>query len=95
MFKKRGQKKGTKENDLYSVLAALGVMEDEFCGAAPMDEIHFCLRVDFKRKMKDTQMITFLEKGIELGYSLRADKGWKLTPQGAQIVDEYLSSLAN
>ncbi len=96
MFKKRAQKKGTKENDLYNVLAALGVMEDEFCGGAPIDEIHFCLRVDFKRKMKDTQLIAFLQEAAGQGLCSKDEKGWKLTsPQGTTIVDEYLSSLAS
>jgi len=83
MFKKRGQKKGSKDNDLYNVLAALGVMEDEFCGGAPIDEIHFCLRVDFKRKMKDTQLITFLQDATGQGLCVKNDKGWVLTPSGA------------
>jgi hypothetical protein len=74
------------------VIAALGVMEDEIGGPAPMDEISFSLRVDFKNKMDDTELSNLLAEAEELGNLQRVQGGWQLTSEGAKIADNYLNT---
>ena len=76
------------------VIAALGVMEDEIGGPAPLDEISFSLRVDFKNKMDDTQLSNLLAEAESLGYCQRGQGGWMLSAEGGKIADNYLNSHA-
>ena len=82
----------TEGTDNLMILAALGVMEDEIGGPAPMDEISFCLRVDFKTKMADGEIQQYLEESESLGYARQVQGGWQLTSEGGNKADSYLSS---
>jgi hypothetical protein len=85
---------GTSSGDQKVVLAALGVMEDEINGPVPVDELSFCLRVDFKLKKDDTAINGVLSESETLGYCRKAQSGWQLTPEGGKICDNYLNSHA-
>lgn len=74
------------------VIAALGVMEDEFAAPVPVDEIGFCLRYDFKLKKEADEITQILNDAEALGYCKRTKNGWALTPEGGQICDDYLNS---
>ena len=76
------------------IIAALGVMEDELSNPAPLEEISFCLRVDFKNQMDDGQINTYLEENQSLGLCRRVGNGWQLTPDGEKKVDIYLNAHA-
>lgn len=73
------------------VIAALGVMEDELGGPVPIDEIVFCLRVDFNIR-KDGAEIHQTLNGVEnLNLVKRESNGWILTSEGGRICDDYLN----
>ena len=76
------------------ILAALGVMGDELSGPAPVDEISYSLRVDFKKKMDDGTIISLLQEAQSVGYCRQVQGGWKLTPEGGKVADNYLNSHA-
>ena len=87
---KKTLKKNFKASEIQLVLAALGVMSDEFCGPVPVDEIVFCLRVDFNFKSKDSQILSFLSQASSsMGYTSYSSSGWSLTSNGATYVDEF------
>ncbi len=89
MFKKKPQKR----DEILMVLAAVGVMQDEFSYAAvPIDEITFCLRVDFKQKIKDLELLSILNECLAGDYCVRENNSWYLTSEGANLADEYLAS---
>ncbi|MCF2141709.1 MAG: hypothetical protein K9W44_16780 [Candidatus Lokiarchaeota archaeon] len=94
MFKKKGTKKIKKIENINLVLAALGVMEDETLRSVPADDIAFCLQIDFKKKMKDLQVLEILKNAQSEGYCEYASKGWKLNPKGEQLADETLAILS-
>lgn len=85
---------GGASGDQQLVLAALGVMTDELSGPAPVDEISFCLRVDFKKKMDDPTINKIITEAESLGYCRKGQGGWELTPEGGKICDNYLNSHA-
>jgi hypothetical protein len=85
---------GSSSGEQQVILAALGVMEDEIGGPVPMDELSFSLRVDFKAKKDDAAISRILGEAESLGYCKRVQNGYQLTPQGAQICDNYLNSHA-
>jgi hypothetical protein len=85
---------GGASGDQQIVLAALGVMSDELSGPAPVDEISFSLRVDFKKKIDDGSINSILSEAESLGYCRRGQAGWELTPEGAKICDNFLNSHA-
>lgn len=82
------------QGDILLILAALGVMEDEIGGPAPLDEISFSLRVDFKKKLDDAQINALLAEGENMGYCRRAQNGWQLTAEGGKKADNYLNAHA-
>ncbi len=86
--------KQSGDSDSLVVLSALGVMEDELSGPAPIEEIGFCLRVDFQNKMDDSTINSYLEENRDLGYCKNAGNGWRLTSEGEKIVDNYLNAHA-
>ena len=88
MFKK----KPPKNDELLMVLAAVGIMQDEFSYAVPIDEITFCLRVDFKQKIKDLELLSILNEGLAGEYCIQENNGWYLTSEGASLADEYLAN---
>lgn len=73
------------------VIAALGVMEDERGGAVPVDEIVFCLKVDFNVRLSDEEVLEILKDVEELGLVKRDTDGWILTLEGGRICDEFLN----
>ncbi len=94
MVKIQGIKYDSKNKEMFDVLAALGVIEDEFLSKpAPLDEINFCLRVDLKIKMKDHTLIAVLNQALIRGFAEKVTGGYNLTEQGGQVVDEYLAYL--
>lgn len=92
MFKKRTSKKRPAIKEDHIILAALGVMNDEFNGPVPIDEINFCLRIDFKHKIKDSQLLSILSLAISSNLVKKTPKGFHLTPKGAVIADQVLQN---
>ena len=75
------------------VIAALGVMEDELAGPVPIDEISFCLKVDFSIDELDEQIQDVLSNIEKLGLVKKDTNGWNLTNEGGKICDEFLNKL--
>ena len=73
------------------VIAALGVMEDELSGPAPLDEIMFCLRVDFNIRKDEDEIIEILRTVEGLGLVRSEGNGWVLTGEGEKVCDDYLN----
>ena len=73
------------------VIAALGVMEDELSGPAPLDEITFCLRVDFNIRKDEDEIIEILKTVEGLGLVRSEGNGWVLTGEGEKVCDDYLN----
>jgi hypothetical protein len=86
------QKLNNSHSEQSLMLAALGVMEDEFANPVPVDEIAFCLRYDFKVKKETDEIIQALNDAEALGLCKKIKNTWSLTPEGAQICDDYLDS---
>ena len=86
--------KQSGDSEGLMAVAALGVMEDELTGPAPLEEISFCLRVDFKNQMDEGKINSLLEENQDLGYCRKVGNGWQLTPEGEKVVDNYLNSHA-
>ena len=77
--------------DQKQVIAALGVMEDELGGAVPIDEVVFCLRVDFSIRKMEEEVQEILNNVENLGLTKREANGWILTSEGGRVADEYLN----
>lgn len=93
MFKKRSSKKNQPIKEDHIILAALGVMNDEFNSPVPIDEINFCLRVDFNHKIKDFQLLSILNHSINSNLIEKSPKGYALTSDGEKIADSVLERL--
>ena len=93
MAKKRVSKKKTESSESHMVIAALGVMQDEFNGPVPTDEISFCLRIDFKRKIKEATLLTLLNQAVDSKHIEKIQQGWLLTSDGSKIADQVLKNL--
>ena len=91
--KKRTTKKNNQISENQLVLTALAVMNDEFNDPVPVDEINFCLRIDFKYKINDSQLLSSLSHAISAKYVEKTAKGYRITPQGASIADGVLKTL--
>lgn len=74
------------------VVAALGVMEDELVGPVPIDEISYCLRVDFKMTKAEEEIVAALQEAQNLGYCKQKGTGWILTLEGGKICDNFLNT---
>ncbi len=74
------------------MLAALSVMNDEFNGPVPIDEINFCLRIDFKHKVKDSQLLSMLNQAMQAKNVDKVANGYLITAQGAKIADFVLQN---
>jgi len=75
------------------ILSALGVMSDENGGNyAKVDDILLSLRADFKQKKNKEFVQDILEDAETMGYCQKYQDGWKLTPEGERICDNYLNS---
>ena len=75
------------------VIAALGVMEDELAGPVPIDEISFCLKVDFNIDELEEQIQDVLSNVEKLGLVKKDTNGWNLTNEGGKICDDFLNKL--
>lgn len=75
------------------VIAALGVMEDELAGPVPIDEISFCLKVDFTIDELEEQIQDVLSNVEKLGLVKKDTNGWNLTNEGGKICDDFLNKL--
>ena len=75
------------------VIAALGVMEDELARAVPIDEISFCLKVDFNINESEEQIHEVLFNVEKLGLVKKDTNGWRLTNEGGKICDNFLNKL--
>jgi len=73
------------------VIAALGVMEDELSGPAPLDEITFSLRVDFNIRRAEEEVLEILNNVESLGLVKSEGNGWILTGEGEKVCDDYLN----
>ncbi len=73
------------------IIAALGVMEDELGGPVPIDEVIFCLRVDFNIHKSEDEVHTILTSIENLNLVKRDANGWRLTSEGGRICDDYLN----
>jgi coproporphyrinogen III oxidase-like Fe-S oxidoreductase len=77
------------------VIAALGVMEDELARSVPIDEISFCLKVDFNINEPEEQIREVLFNVEKLGLVKKDTNGWRLTTEGGKICDNFLNKLLN
>jgi hypothetical protein len=75
------------------VIAALGVMEDELARSVPIDEISFCLKVDFNISESDENIRDVLFNVEKLGLVKKDANGWRLTADGGKICDSFLNKL--
>jgi len=75
------------------VIAALGVMEDELARPVPIDEISFCLKVDFNIDELEEQIQDVLSNVEKLGLVKKDTNGWNLTSEGGKICDAFLNKL--
>jgi coproporphyrinogen III oxidase-like Fe-S oxidoreductase len=75
------------------VIAALGVMEDELARSVPIDEISFCLKVDFNIDESEEQIREVLFNVEKLGLVKKDANGWRLTNEGGKICDNFLNKL--
>ena len=75
------------------VIAALGVMEDELARPVPIDEISFCLKVDFNIDELEEQIQDILSNVEKLGLVKKDTNGWNLTTEGGKICDAFLNKL--
>ncbi len=73
------------------IIAALGVMEDELGGPAPLDEIVFSLRVDFNIRKTEDEVHILLNNVENLNLVKRESNGWSLTTEGGRICDDFLN----
>ena len=73
------------------IIAALGVMEDEMGGPVPLDEIVFCLRIDFNIKKTEDEVLEILRSTEELNLARVDSNGWSLTIEGEKVCDNYLN----
>ncbi len=86
-------KMDTNVHEQSLIIAALGVMNDENGGnPVPLEDVIYCLRVDFKTKKEDSQVRDVLNACEGLGYCEAKEKGWILTQEGEKICDDYLNS---
>ncbi|GAB4331314.1 MAG: hypothetical protein Kow0069_38940 [Promethearchaeota archaeon] len=74
------------------LIAAVGVIEDELAGPAPIDEIVYCLRRDFGSQRSEEEVALMLNYARDLGYVVQAGTGWSLTAEGNRICNNYLNS---
>ena len=79
------QKLNNSHSEQSLMLAALGVMEDEFANPVPVDEIAFCLRYDFKVKKETDEIIQALNDAEALGLCKKIKNTWSLTPEAANL----------
>jgi len=75
------------------VIAALGVMEDELARSVPIDEVSFCLKVDFNIDEPEEQIREVLFNVEKLGLVKKDANGWRLTNEGGKICDNFLNKL--
>lgn len=75
----------------HQIISALGVMEDELGGSVPIDEIVFCLKVDFNIRVSEEDVLQILTEVEELGLIKKDANGWLLTNEGGKICDDYLN----
>ena len=75
----------------HQIISALGVMEDELGGSVPIDEIVFCLKVDFNIRVSEEEVLQILTEVEELGLVKKDANGWLLTNEGGKICDDYLN----
>ncbi|TFF99178.1 MAG: hypothetical protein EU541_05605 [Promethearchaeota archaeon] len=73
------------------VIAAVGVMEDELAKPAPLNDIVFCLKVDFNIKKTEEEVQEILQKIEQLNMVQKKDDGWALTKEGGEVCDTYLN----
>lgn len=74
------------------ILAALGVMADELSKPVQVNDIGFCIRVDFKKKLDDSQINKILFEAEKRHYCQRNGNAWELTPEGGKICDDFLNT---
>lgn len=73
------------------IIAALGVMEDELGGVAPINEIALSLKVDFDIDKSNEEIMAILENLLKLELVQKKNDGWSLTSEGGRICDDYLN----
>jgi hypothetical protein len=74
------------------VLAAMGVMEDELAQPVPLQDVTFCLRVDFRVTKQDQEVLGVIQEAESLGYCQKVQNGYVLTEEGGRICDDYLNA---
>lgn len=72
------------------IIAALGVMEDELGNSVPIDEIAFCLKVDFGVTKNEEEVREILFTVEKIGLVKKDVNGWSLTIQGGKVCDDFL-----
>ncbi len=75
----------------FQIIAALGVMEDELGGPVPIDQIIFCLGVDFNIHESEEEVKEILNNVENLNLIKKDSNGWTLTSEGEKICDDFLN----
>lgn len=73
------------------ILGALGIMEDELGNSVPIDEIVFCLNIDFNIRKTEDEVGKLLIEIENLGLVKRDPSGWALTDEGGRVCDDFLN----
>jgi hypothetical protein len=73
------------------IIAALGVMEDELGNSVPIDEISFCLKVDFNITESEDNIRNILFNVEKLGLVKKDSNGWSLSSEGGKVCDDFLN----
>jgi hypothetical protein len=94
MFKKHVQKKPKNLPKMELVLAALGVIGDETQKPASIDDIGFCLQIDFKQKIREQNILELLNEAKNKDFCSQSASGWTLSKEGEIIADKCLKELS-
>ncbi|MFX0188691.1 MAG: hypothetical protein ACFE8A_13255 [Candidatus Hodarchaeota archaeon] len=75
----------------HQIIAAIGVMEDEFGGAVSINEIIRSLKEDLNIRKMEGDIQRILRDAENLRLIEKESNGWVLTSEGGRICDVYLN----
>ncbi|MBD3185198.1 hypothetical protein GF325_00105 [Candidatus Bathyarchaeota archaeon] len=76
------------------ICGAIGIMEDELHGPVPIDEVLYCLEMDFSNKMPASELESLLISLEAKNYIKNEAGGYTLTIEGGRICDNYLNKIS-
>lgn len=74
-----------------SVVAGVGIMEDELAGPVRVEDVVKSVIVDFRKNVNEIELFSILDKLERQGFIQKRGIGWVLTAQGAEICDQTLN----